>query len=423
MNEMKTSQHQINEQVILQAFMHNTMDDAIYFKDVLSRFIWVNDVLVKRLGAESSEDMYGKTDFDFFTREHAQQAFDDEMRIVRSGKPLLNVEEKETYADGHVSWASTSKMPLKDKQGRIIGTFGISRNITAHKLAEERLVQTQKELLEASRLAGIAEISSGVLHNIGNALNSVTTSVSVVLDHLARSRLPNLGKACQMLEQHQTELATFLTEDTKGRQLPPYLIQLSQALLAEREQCHSELETLRNNVEHVKGVVAMQQEYAKVSDISEDVPPSELIEEAIRISETSLNRHGIMVAKVLGAAPVVHVARHKVLQILVNFIQNAKHALDDSGRQDKEIRVVLSTTSEGRVRFVVMDNGVGIEAENLKRIFSFGFTTRKHGHGFGLHSCANAATELKGMVKVESEGPGKGAAFTLEIPAAAHSGA
>ncbi|MFA5264829.1 MAG: PAS domain-containing protein [Opitutaceae bacterium] len=415
MTEFKPLPTKPEDQAILQAFMHNVRD-GIYFKDLKSRFIWVNDVIVSRLKASSPDEMLGKTDFDYFTPEHAQPAYDDEQTIIRTGEPLLNIEERETYPDGHVAWESTSKMPLRDQEGKIVGTFGISRDITARKEAEERMANMQKELLEASRMAGIAEISSGVLHNIGNALNSVTTSASLVLDLLARSRAPNMGKASLMLEQHLADLPVFLTQDSKGKQLPGYLIQLSQALVAERDRCRKELELLRGNVEHVKEIISTQQNYARMSHGSENLAPVELMEESIRISEASLNRHGITVIKDYQPVPVVHVARHKVLQILVNFIRNAKQAMDESGRTDKEVTISLRSTPQGRVLFMVRDNGVGIPPENLGKIFSFGFTTRKHGHGFGLHSCINAAAELDATVRCESEGVGKGAVFTLEIP-------
>ena len=327
------------------------------------------------------------------------------------------MEEREVWPDGRVTWVSTSKMPLLAKDGSIMGTFGISRDITARKEAELKLAVTQKELLEASRLAGMAEIASGVLHNIGNALNSVNTSVSLLAEQVGKSRLGNLAKATQMMEQNQANLTEFLANDTRGKQLPGYLIQLSGVLSAEREAFQKEIDLLRRNLEHIKEIVAMQQNYASVSHITEDARPEELIEEALRISEASLSRHGISVKKIFDAVPLVNVSRHKVLQILVNLIRNAKHAMDDTGRSDKDMTITLRMSPEGRVQFIVADNGVGIPKENLEKIYTFGFTTRKNGHGFGLHSSANTAKELGGSLQTASDGPGKGATFTLELPA------
>jgi PAS domain S-box-containing protein len=405
------------EQQLLRALLDN-VPDSIYFKDLASRFIRVSRSRALKAGVSDPKELIGRSDFDHFTSEHAQPAYDAEQQIIRTGQPMIDIEERETWPDGRVTWASSSKLPLYDQEGRVIGTFGISRDITARKEAELRLAVTQKELLEASRLAGMAEIASGVLHNIGNALNSVNTSAAVLVEQVMRSRLGNLTKAAQLLDEHRGDMTAFLAEDPRGRQLPGYLIQLAGLLATERESFQRELELLRRNIEHIKEIVAMQQSYARVSSIHEDLAPAELVEEALRISEASLNRHGIGVQRDFQSVPLVRVIRHKVLQILVNLIRNAKHAMDDSGRTDKEMVIALRTLPAGRVEIVVRDNGVGIPAENLPKIFTFGFTTRKEGHGFGLHSSANAAHELGGTLRGESGGPGQGSVFTLELPPA-----
>jgi PAS domain S-box-containing protein len=405
------------EQQLLRALLDNVPDN-IYFKDLASRFVRVSKSKALKAGVRDPKALIGKSDFDHFTSEHAQPAYDAEQGIIRTGQPMIDIEERETWPDGRVTWASTSKLPLYDQEGRVIGTFGISRDITARKETERRLAVTQKELLEASRLAGMAEIASGVLHNIGNALNSVNTSAALLVEQVMRSRLGNLTKAAQLFEEHRGDLTAFLVEDPRGRQLPDYLIQLAGVLVAERESFQRELELLRRNLEHIKEIVAMQQSYARVSSIQEDLVPAELVEESLRISEASLNRHGIGVQRDFQPVPLVRVIRHKVLQILVNLIRNAKHAMDDSGRADKEMVIALRASPAGRVEIVVRDNGVGIPAENLGKIFTFGFTTRKEGHGFGLHSSANAANELGGTLRGESGGAGQGAVFTLGLPPA-----
>ena len=405
------------EQQLLRALLEN-VPDCIYFKDLASRYIRVSRSTAQKSGLSDPKDMIGKTDFDHFAHEHAQASYDAEQNIIRTGKPIVDIEEKEIFTDGHVTWASTSKLPLYDREGRVIGTFGVSRDITARKEAEQKLSVTQKELLEASRLAGMAEISSGVLHNIGNALNSVNTSVALLVEQLMRSRLGNLGKVAEMLEQHNNDLTSFLSQDARGRQLPGYLIQLAGLLNAEREGFQRELESLRRNIEHIKAIVAMQQSYARVSSLMEDLAPADLVEEALLISEASLSRHGIGVQRDFQPVPLVCVTRHKVLQILVNLIRNAKHAMDESGRPDKEMSIALRLSPAGQVQIIVSDNGVGIPPENLTKIYTFGFTTRKTGHGFGLHSSANTAKELGGSLSGRSEGMGKGAVFTLELPPA-----
>jgi signal transduction histidine kinase len=141
----------------------------------------------------------------------------------------------------------------------------------------------------------------------------------------------------------------------------------------------------------------------------------EMVEDAMRMSFTALARHQIEVVRLFESVPPVLVDRHKVLQILINLINNAKHALDHrpDGRR-LTLRIIRHDTE--RVRVEVTDNGTGVPPEILNRIFSHGFTTKKTGHGFGLHSGANAAKEMGGSLSVRSDGEGTGATFVLELP-------
>ena len=172
------------------------------------------------------------------------------------------------------------------------------------------------------------------------------------------------------------------------------------------------------NIEHIKEVVAMQQSYAKVSGVFENLPAEQLVEDALAMNMGAFERHGVTVEKDFAPAPLVCVDRHKVLQILINLIRNAKYALDDAKRSDKRLTISIAAGAEQNVRVTLTDNGIGISPENLTRIFGHGFTTRRDGHGFGLHSGANAAREIGGSLTAESEGLGRGATFTLELPTA-----
>jgi signal transduction histidine kinase len=293
-------------------------------------------------------------------------------------------------------------------------TRELRAEIEERKRMEAQVAKTHKELLIASRGAGMAEVAINVLHNVGNVLNSVNVSATLVADLTRNSKVPQLGKVVALLDEHAADLAGFLATHPKGVQLRGYLRQLNQILAQEQHTAVTELMSLRKNIEHINDIVAMQQNYAKISGIAETLNVSELVEDALRMNEAALRQHDIQLIREYQDVPPITVEKHKVLQILVNLIRNAEHACDESTRPDKQLRLRVSPTAHG-VAIAVIDNGIGIPPENLTRIFSHGFTTRKGGHGFGLHSGALAARELGGSLAAHSEGPGTGATFVLEI--------
>jgi signal transduction histidine kinase len=300
-------------------------------------------------------------------------------------------------------------------------------NVEVHQLAsaltsrarvERELAESTRRLIETSRHAGMAEIATGVLHNVGNVLNSVNVSATLLADRIRRSKISLLSKTVHLLGEHQADLARFLTQDANGRQFPEFLKSLSEHLSGEQSSLIGEAEALIKNVEHIKEIVSMQQSYSKVAGLLEPVPPALLIEDALRLKAPGLARHRIDIVRDFGDVPPVIVDKHKTLQILINLVGNAKHAITHHDGPEKRLTLRIHSTGDGRVRIVVEDTGMGIPAANLTKIFQYGFTTKKEGHGYGLHSAANAAREMGGSLTASSEGPGRGAAFVLHLPAA-----
>ncbi len=390
--------------------------DRIYFKDASSRFLNLSRALGQRLGVADPGQAIGKTDFDFQPPEKAREFYEDEQRIIRTGEPLINKPEKQILKSGEVAWTSTTKMPMRDQAGKIVGVVGINRDITEIKRAEERLEALNRQMLTLSRQAGMAEVATGVLHNVGNVLNSVNVSAGLVADRLHASRVDGVTRLARLFQEHAGDLPRFLTEDERGRKVPAYLGQLAEHLEQERLELIRELAGLVLNVDHIKDIVAMQQSYARVAGVIETVVMSELVEDAFKIHGGAYERHGITVKRDFGNVPPVTVDKHKVLQILVNLLHNAKYACDASNGPDKQVIVRVLDSGGDRVKVEVGDNGIGIAPENLTRIFCQGFTTRPGGHGFGLHSGALAARELGGSLAARSDGVGHGATFTLELP-------
>ena len=318
--------------------------------------------------------------------------------------------------DGEVRWVHTQLAAIRSDVGEVTGHVGTVENITERKQAEEELHKAQKELVEASRQAGMAEVATAVLHNVGNVLNSVNVTSNCVADALRRSKAGNLARVSALLEEHETDLCTFLTEHPKGRQLPSYLKQLSKHLAREHAEALEGLAGLQKNIDHIKDIVTMQQGFARFSGMTETVVASELVEDALKMNASSLARHDVQIIKDFDQVPPCTVEKHKVLQILVNLIRNGKEACDESNCDEKKLTIRLQN-GEGRIRISVIDNGIGIPATNLTNIFAYGFTTKKDGHGFGLHSGALAAKEMGGSLTAHSDGQGCGSRFTLELPA------
>jgi signal transduction histidine kinase len=295
-------------------------------------------------------------------------------------------------------------------------TSELQEQVSAKEKARRELAEAQQELIVASREAGMAEVATGVLHNVGNVLNSVNVSTTLIREKLKRSEISTLDKVRHLLQQHESDMGAFLTADPKGKLVPGFIIKLSESLEQERIALQQEHDQLARNVEHIKEIVAMQQNYARVSGFLERVSVSTLMDDALQLNTAGLARHGISVVREYSEVPLLLLDKHKVLQILVNLVHNAKYALDESKNGEKRLTVGIHMNGDRRVKVTVADNGVGIPRENLTRIFSHGFTTRKTGHGFGLHSGANAAKEMGGQLTAQSEGAGRGATFTLELP-------
>jgi len=279
----------------------------------------------------------------------------------------------------------------------------------------EIIRQNQNELIATSRQAGMAEVATSVLHNVGNVLNSVNISASLAHERVRSSRVIDLHRLVQLFDEHAHDLAAFLTSDPKGKLAPTFLKRLAERLGTEQAALTEDLTSLVKNVEHIKEIVAMQQSYARVSGLFENIQVAELLDDTLRMNEGSLDRHDIKVVRDFKVLPTICTDKHKALQILINLVRNAKYACDESGRSDKQM-ILRATNGDGRVKIAIIDNGVGIPPENLTRIFNHGFTTRKEGHGFALHSGALAAKELGGSLTAQSEGLGSGAVFTLELP-------
>ena len=316
--------------------------------------------------------------------------------------------------DGTKFFVETSlKFVTQEKEDYIIA---IARDITERKRSEEKLKTAQDKLLETARKVGMAEVATGVLHNVGNVLNSVSVTADSIQKRIRKSKISYLGDAVNLFEQHSNDLVSFLTSEERGKKIPLFLANLSQELIEEQNRCLESLDELTRHVQHMADIVQLQQSYSKIKGIIEPTNVSELIDDAIKINAETISRNNIKVKRDYEDLPVILLDRHKILQILTNLISNSVYALRQGSLDKKEIDIRLKESKKGFVKIEISDNGIGIPKENLTRIFEHGFTTKKKGHGFGLHSAALAINELNGSINVTSDGPDKGAVFIIELP-------
>jgi signal transduction histidine kinase len=357
--------------------------------------------------------------FAIYSKEPVREHLVEHPLMLRQGTPVRQALET---ALGRQGKAFNEDVILLGADEQYLGIIPVPALVHLQSaLVEERFrIQEamHRRLLAVSRQAGMAEVATGILHNVGNVLNSVNVSAGLAVEMVRTSKLSSLEKVAALLEEKRGQLGDFLSNDPKGRLVPEFLVQLTGRLRAEQAGQLRELDSLVKHIGHIKNIISMQQRYAKVSGILELVPVEELVEDGLQINAEALSRHGVSLERRFAPVPPVVADKHKVLQILVNLIRNAKYAVEHSPAPIKRVVVSILAPSDKRVQIQVQDNGVGITPENLNRIFAHGFTTKKDGHGFGLHTSALAAKEMGGALHAHSDGLGCGALFTLELPVA-----
>ncbi|PTL84005.1 trifunctional serine/threonine-protein kinase/ATP-binding protein/sensor histidine kinase [Vitiosangium sp. GDMCC 1.1324] len=318
-----------------------------------------------------------------------------------ASQAAISIENARLYAD-----VQRAKVELRQANDEL--EQRVDERTRELKAAQARLVDTAREV-------GMAEVASNVLHNVGNVLTSAVINLEMMRQAVGASRVSRLKQASALLLENREKLADFLANDPKGRHLPDYLAALAEEMMREQTRLMEDMDAMGRHVEHIRAIVQVQQTYARTSLMTEECDLAQLIDDALRIQLAALQRHGVNVRREVSPVPKVKVDKHKVLQILINLISNAKNALDEvsEGRRNMWVKLMV----HGQVaRIQVVDDGVGIAPGMREKLFAHGFTTRKDGHGFGLHSSALAAQMLKGTLTLESEGPGKGAVATLELP-------
>ena len=293
----------------------------------------------------------------------------------------------------------------------------LKQKVTQHRDAEKQLKATHNQLLETSRLAGMAEVATGMLHNVGNTLTSVNVSATVISEKLQNSDIKHFYKLNALFQENADDLINFFQTSPKASKIAGFMSNLEQVLKKEHQLYQEEIECLRKNVNHIRDIIETQQSFSKVVGFKEIVNPTDLMDNALFLNDGDILKYNVQVNKDYDFTERIMVERHKVLQILVNLVRNAIQATKSNKEYEREIVVYVHAHGDDCVQFQVNDNGMGISSDNLKRIFQHGFTTKDSGHGFGLHSSALFAKEMGGSLSAYSDGVDQGASFVLTIPA------
>ena len=390
-------------------------DNAVIITDSKSRIEWTNEAFTRMTGF-TLEECRGKNPQDILKGPETNPQVSQIIQNAETIQQGYDVEIVNHFRDGLPCWLSIESRPIFNDKQEIIRFVQIASNISARKKVERERERLQDQLVASSRQAGMAEIATNVLHNVGNILNSVNVSATLLQTRFDGHRLSSLQKVTRLLQDHEENFVTFVRDDPRGKKLPNYLHKLVDALQKEQNHIDLELEELLHNIEHIKEIVSVQQSMAQVSGMSQELCPHDLIESALNAVKASLGNHGIQIVKNIDhEMQPFYSDKHKILQILINLISNAKDAVVEHDTASPTIEIEVSGTDE-EVVFNVRDNGTGIPSDRLEKVFQHGFTTKRTGHGFGLHASANTATELQGNLTVASPGPQMGAEFQLRIP-------
>ena len=276
-----------------------------------------------------------------------------------------------------------------------------------------KIKSMQKQMVEKAHKAGMADVATETLHNVGNILTSVKTSSQILTDIMRNPQYDGLKEANSLLRKNIDIIESFITDDPKGKKLMNYYLLLEEGFKNEVDVVNSHLSRLEEKIELIAEVIAAQQSYTSADGMNEHYNVCDIIDDALTMQMGSIERYNIKIIREYDDVPEVNLQKTKFIHVIINLINNAKDAMRD---QSDNRNITIKVFSENEMVFVkFIDTGSGIAKDNLGKIFSHGFTTKDTGHGFGLHSSANYMTEMNGTLTAASDGPRLGAQFTVGL--------
>lgn len=381
------------------------MPDRIYAKDTQSRFIFANKAVANLMGASTPAELIGKTDFDCYPEEIASRYFAAEQEILRSGQPLVAFEELVPNLNtGEMGWLQSTKIPLRDHDGRIIGLVGVGRDITQLKQIEaellgrnseltelnRRLSQAQEQLVQSEKLASLGRVVAGVAHELNTPLGNAVTVVSTLED-----RYLELDRLVHGNQLRRADLLATLEATQKGQAL------------------------LHRNVGRAAELVRDFKQLAidQTSDLRREFDLAEVIQEVLVTIQPQFKHTPFELRATLEAGIMMDSFPGPLGQVVTNLALNALiHAFE--GRPRGTAQIVCNRLDEAHVKLVCADDGNGMSPDTCQKLFEPFFTTRlgKGGAGLGLYIVHGIVTGLLGGTITFRSAPGQGAEFEVVLP-------
>jgi PAS domain S-box-containing protein len=400
-------------------FLHALMEyfpDRIYFKDLDSRFMYGNRAFARQFNLEHGAKLFGRTDFDFFSEQHARDAFADEQEIIRTGEPKLNLEEMETWPDGHITWCATSKVPFRDEQGRIIGTFGISRDISRRKAAERERQQLEIQLRHTQKLESIGALAAGIAHEINTPTQYIGDNASFL-----GGVLPDLLACLQAQRQFMLDRQAGPTDPNREAALLDQIQALDLDYLAE-ELPKAVRQTL-DGVARVAGIVGAMKDFSHPGREGKAlVDLNKSIQSTLIVSRNEWKYVATLETDLAPALPLVPCLQGEINQAILNLVVNAAHAIAEAmgtpgSGQLGVIRIATRQVGPD-VEITIADTGAGMTEAVRERIFEPFFTTKPVGKGTGQGLAIVHAVVVDkhgGRITLETQ-VGQGTTFHLFLP-------
>ena len=414
--QLKVTNHQLEVQSQLLQSVFNSMGDGVLVADKTGRIIMVNPGArqIKGMVESFTEQEEWLTAYNYFYPDAVTPYPLDELPMIKAinGESVDNVEMFISTGEGPDGvYFNVSGRPLLDENGELNGGVIIFRDVTDRIKTEEALAQAFAQ--------GRLEIVDTILHNIGNAINSVSVGIDTIYHQLTNDKLTlRLSALANAIEQHQENFSDYVKNDPQGQKVLPFILTLAADFNLVKQQWEETVERIRNRTSHIVDIIRTQNSYHGASTTRKDINLEATILDAVKILQNSIDKRQIQIEIDCDTAPEeIRIQESQFHQMLVNVIKNSVEAIDELGRLDERTEApriqIHSHILEDSLCIDITDNGIGIDAKDLKRIFSAGFTSKEHGSGLGLHSSANFVIGSGGKIQACSDGKGKGATVRI----------